>query len=98
MRSGVAVACSLPTPYNVSYSSAMATSDATTSSAAELLGHTLPLHNAQAVNWGRMAGNDAMARVGRGTFQPYAVPGKAAGTQMFSPGSYADSITVVITY
>lgn len=101
--SPASVACTSPTPYNVSLSSGQAHSATETTQisagpTADLLGPALLPASTHAVNWERMAGAYAVAAPGSGSLQPHAVSGPSTGAQQVAPGAYADSVTITITY
>jgi spore coat protein U-like protein len=54
--------------------------------------------SAHNVNWGRSAGAYAMPGTAHGSSHPYASYGQSAGAQHVTPGAFADSVTVTITY
>jgi spore coat protein U-like protein len=101
--SPASVACTSPTPYNVSLSaelvpSAIATTQKTTVSASDSLNHALLLDSAHTVNSGRTAGADTVAGTGSGSFKPNAFYRQAAGAQLVASGAFADSVMVTVTY
>jgi spore coat protein U-like protein len=97
--SAVSVACTIPTPYNVSQSAGRTTgvTGMMIGNASALLEHSLLPQSAH-TKWGRMAGTDTVARTGSGSIQPHAVFIQTAGAGFVAPGVYADTITATITY
>jgi len=98
--SAVSVACTIPTPYNVSRSAGLAASDTQRVAAfAPAPTGDAPLTNsARFIYWGRMAGTNPVAGRGNGASQPYTVSGLTAGTRFVAPGAFADTITVTVSY
>jgi spore coat protein U-like protein len=98
--SAISVACTIPTPYNVSRSAGLAASDTrrVTASAPVLTSDASLTNFARSIYRGRMAGTNPMAGSGNGASQPYTVSGLTAGARFVAPGAYADTITVTVSY
>jgi spore coat protein U-like protein len=96
----VSVACTIPTPYNVSQSAARTTgvTGMMTGQASALLDHSLLPQSAHTTKWGRMAETHTVAGTGTGSIQPDAVLVRTGGAEFVAPGVYADTITTTVTY
>jgi spore coat protein U-like protein len=84
--SAVSVACTISTPYNVSYSAGRTTgvTGIVAAHASALLDHSKLPESAYTTKWRRMAGTDT--RTG------------TAGAGLVAPGEDADTITATVTY
>lgn len=98
--SAVSIACTIPTPYNVSYSAERASrvTRMMTGYASALPDQSLLPQSAHTTKWGWMAWTDIVARTGGGSIQPHAVFVQTAGAEFVAPGAYADTITATVTY
>jgi spore coat protein U-like protein len=103
VATSVSVACTNPTPYNVSYSTELApsvsvTTRKTAGSASDSPGHVPFSDSAHTGIWDRTADAGTVAGTGSGSFQLYAGYGQSARAQHVAPGAFADTVTVTITY
>jgi spore coat protein U-like protein len=98
--SPVAVNCTYLTPYNVSLSTALPSSDIqnTVDISKLLLINTLRLTPARAARRGQFATTDAMPRTGNHFAASHSGYVVALGTRPVASGAFADAITVTVTY
>jgi len=99
----VSVACSNSTPYNVSLSAGLApgatgTIRAMTGSGGALLGYALLANSRGIVNWGQALRNEPVTGSGSGSAPLPAINDQIPAAQYVAPGSYADTISVTVTY
>lgn len=98
----VDVTCTNTTPYNIGLNAGTGTG-ATVSSrkmtaGSTTLNYALYSDSGHATNWGNTVGTDTVTGTGTGASQSLTVYGRIAGSQTSAPGSYADTITVTVTY
>jgi spore coat protein U-like protein len=62
------------------------------------LNYSLFSDSARAVNWGNTVGTDTVAGIGTGSAQTITVYGTIPSNQGNRAGTYADTITVTVTY
>jgi spore coat protein U-like protein len=98
--SAVSVACTISTPYNVSYSSGRTTgvTGMMTGNISALLDHSLLLESPYTAKRGGMAETDTVAGTGRGSIQQRAAVVQTAGSEFVAPGESADTIIAAVTY
>jgi spore coat protein U-like protein len=100
--STIQVTCTNTTPYNIGL-------DAGTGSGATLavrkltsggatINYSLYTSNAYSTVWGITPGTDTVAGTGNGASQSYTVFGRIPAQTTPAPGTYADTITVTVTY
>lgn len=101
--SAISVTCTSSTPYNIGLGAgtspaASVASRQMSGPAASLLRYALMSNSARTLNWGNTAGHDTVAGTGNGSAQLLMVYGQTPAAQAVIPGSYADTITVTVTY
>ena len=101
--SAVSVACSNFVPYNVSLSAAMApgatgTAGRMTGSSFALLGYALTSNHRAIANRPQDLSTDSAAGFGGGSNSLLAIHDQIPAAQYVAPGSYADTISVTVTY
>jgi spore coat protein U-like protein len=100
----ITVTCSLLAPYNIGLavgtngSSVTARKMKITGGGSDLLNYSLFRDAAHLLNWGNTVGTDTLALVGTGLPVGSTVYGNIAAQQNVSVGSYADTITVTVTF
>lgn len=100
--STISVTCTSTTPYQVGLDAGTAggatvTTRKMTFGAAEL-GYALYSDSARTTNWGNTVGTDTVPGTGTGLAQTLTVYGRIPAGSMPTPGAYADTITVTVTY
>ncbi len=101
--STITATCTNTTPYNIGLNAGTATGATVTNRsmtgpAAALLHYSLFSDSARTVNWGNTIGTNTVAKTGSGAAQTLTVYGQVPAGQHVTPGSYADTITVTLTY
>jgi spore coat protein U-like protein len=102
----ISVSCTNTTPYNVglsagSGSGATVTNRLMTNTATgstQTLGYELLSGSYTGTNWGNTAATNYVAGTGSGSAQSLTIYGVVPANQFPTPGSYADSITVSVSY
>jgi spore coat protein U-like protein len=98
----VSVQCTNSTPYTVALNGGnAAASDPTKrkmSKGAETITYGLYQNSARSQPWGSSSGTNTVGGTGTGSSQPLTVYGRVASQTTPSPGSYADSVVVTVTY
>jgi spore coat protein U-like protein len=97
------VTCTNTTTYNVGLdagqsSGATVTNRSMTGPSSALLNYALFSNAGLSINWGNTVGTDTVAGTGSGATQSLTVYGQIPAGQYVAQGSYADTITVTITY
>jgi spore coat protein U-like protein len=100
--STIQVTCTNTTPYNIGLDAGTG-SGATVavrklSSGGATINYSLYTSNAYSTVWGTTVGTDTQAGTGNGSAQSYTVFGRIPPQTSPAPGSYADTITVTVTY
>jgi spore coat protein U-like protein len=101
--STISMTCTNTTSYNVGLSAGTATGATVTNRsmtgpASSLLAYKLFRDSGRTLNWGNALGTDTVAGTGDGITQSLTVYGQIPTAQYPRPGSYADTITAIITY
>jgi spore coat protein U-like protein len=99
----LSITCTNTTPYIVGLSAGVGAGGTTTTRqmtgpGAATLGYQMFRDGALTQNWGNTAGTDTQAGAGNGVAQVLTVYGQIAAGQAVTPGPYADTITVTVTY
>ncbi len=99
----ISVTCTNTTPYDLGLNAgtsagATVTTRAMTGPTNGLLNYSLFRDAARTLNWGDTVGTDTLHVIGSGVAQPSTVYGRIPGAQTPAPGSYADTITVILTF
>lgn len=99
----VTVTCSLLAPYNIGFDtglhgSSVSTREMQLDGETETIGYGLYRDALRTLNWGNTVGTDTLSGVGTGLAIPTAVYGRISAQQNVPVGSYADTITVTVTY
>lgn len=99
----IEVTCANGTTYDVGLDAGLAT-DATVStramtSGADALNYSLYSDAGRSTNWGNTVGTDTVSDTGTGSAQTITVYGRVpSGQETVPTGTYADTITVTVTY
>lgn len=101
--STITATCTNTTTYNVGLnagtgSGATVATRKMTGPSASILNYKLYSDAGYATNWGNTVGTDTVAKTGSGAAQTLTVYGQIPAGQYVTPGSYADTITVTLTY
>ena len=101
--STISATCTNTTPYNIGLNAGTATGATVTNRsmtgpAGALLHYSLFSDSGHTVNWGNTVGTNTVAKTGSGVAQTLTVYGQVPAGQHVTPGSYADTITVTLTY
>ena len=100
----VAVTCSNTTPYNVGFDAGANGGSVTTrkmkggASNTEFVNYSLFTTAARTSNWGNTVGTDTVTGTGNGNAQTVTIYGRVPTQTLGSPGAYADTVTVTVTY
>ena len=100
--STITVTCSNSTTYTVGLGVGLATGATVTTrqmqNGAALLNYGLFSNGTWTTNWGNTSGTNWVSGTGNGAAQPLTVYGQIPAAQYVTPGSYADTIAVTVTY
>jgi len=98
----VAVQCTSSTPYTVALNGGNAGAGDPTqrkmAKGAETITYGLYQNSARSQPWGSSSGTNTVGGTGTGSSQPLTVYGRVASQTTPSPGAYADSVIVTVTY
>lgn len=98
----VAVTCSSGTSYEIGLDAGLGTGATVTtrkmSNGGNTLNYSLYTDAAHTTVWGETASVDTVASTGTGSAQNFTVYGLIAASQVVATGSYADTITVTVTF
>jgi len=101
--SSIVVQCTNGTAYNIGLNEGLG-SGATTSSrkmtgpGAATIGYSLYTDTSRSSIWGNTVGSNTVSSNGTGSAQTYTVYGRVSAQTTPAPGSYADTVTVTLTY
>lgn len=101
--SNLVVQCTNGTSYNIGLDNGIG-SGATTAARkmtgpnSETIAYSLFTDSARSTVWGNTIGTNTKAAIGSGAAQTYTVYGRVAPQNSPTPGSYADTVTVTLTY
>jgi spore coat protein U-like protein len=100
--STIQVTCTNTTPYNIGLNAGTGTGATVAvrklTSGANTVNYTLYSNSGRTTVWGNTVGTDTVAATGNGAAQNYTVYGRIPAQTTPAPGSYADTITVTVTY
>lgn len=100
--STITVQCTNTTPYNVGLSAGVGpgatVSSRKMSNGAATVGYALYSDAGRTMNWGATVGTDTVSATGNGAAQPFTVYGRVPAQTTPAAGSYADTITVTVSY
>jgi spore coat protein U-like protein len=101
--STISATCTNSTPYNIGLNAGTATGATVTKRSmigpsASLLNYKLFSDSGHTTNWGNTVGTDTVSKTGSGAAQSLTVYGQVPAAQYVTPGSYADTIIVTLTY
>ena len=101
--STISVACTNTTPYDVGLNAGTSTGATVTTRhmtgpSSALLAYNLFSDASRTVNWGNTVGTDTVHVIGTGAAQSLTVYGEVPSGQRPTPGAYADTITVTVTF
>jgi len=100
----VAVQCTNSTPYDIGLDGGTTTGGTTTtrllhnSSTNENVQYKLYSDSGHSTNWGNTVSTDTVHATGNGASQSYTIYGRIPPQNTPTPGSYADVVTVTVTY
>lgn len=99
----VSVTCSLAAPYNIGLNAGLhgvsvSARQMQISGGTDKLDYRLSQDATHLINWGNTVGTDTVAGTGTGLAVPTTVFGRIAAGQNARVGSYADTITVTVTF
>lgn len=101
-QSTITVTCTNSTTYTVGLGPGLATSATVTTrqmqNGSALLNYGLFSNGTWATNWGNTSGTNWVSGTGNGSGQAITVYGQIPAGQYVTPGSYADTIAVTVTY
>jgi spore coat protein U-like protein len=101
--STISATCTNTTPYNIGLNAGTATGATVTNRsmtgpAASLLHYKLFSDSGHTTNWGNTVGTNTVPKTGSGAVQTLTIYGQVPAGQYVTPGGYADTITVTLTY
>jgi spore coat protein U-like protein len=100
--STIQVTCTNTTPYNIGLDAGVGTGATVAvrklTSGGATINYSLYTSNAYSTVWGNTVGTDTQTGTGNGSAQSYTVFGRIPPQTSPAPGSYADTITVTVTY
>jgi spore coat protein U-like protein len=100
--STIQVTCSNTTPYNIGLDAGTGTGATVATrkltSGANTVNYTLYSDTGRTTVWGNTVATDTVAATGTGAAQNYTVYGRIPTQSTPAPGTYADTITVTVTY
>lgn len=98
----IGVTCTNTTTYNVGFDAGQTSGAGVSTRQMRYLSNTLPYslysNAAMTSNWGQTIGTDTVAGVGAGTAQTLMVYGRIAAGLRVTPGSYGDTVVVIVGY
>jgi spore coat protein U-like protein len=100
----VAVQCTDTTPFDIGLDAGTTTGGSTTTrkllntGSAATVNYTLWQDSNHSVNWGNLVGTDTKTITGDGASHGYTVYGRIPAQTTPAPGTYADTVTVTVTY
>jgi spore coat protein U-like protein len=102
--STIAVQCTNSTPFNIGLDSGATTGADTTTrkllntGSSATVNYKLFTESTHTTNWGNVAGTDTLSDTGTGASVNYTVYGRIPPQTTPAPGTYADTVTVTVTY
>ena len=100
--STIQVTCTNTTPYNIGLNAGTGTGATVATrkmtSGANTVNYTLYSNSGRTTVWGNTVSTDTVAGTGNGSTQSYTVYGRVPAQTSPVPGTYADTITVTVTY
>lgn len=101
--STIAVQCTNTTPFNIGLNEGANGSSVTTrkllnTGSAATVNYSLYSDTNHALNWGKTIGTDTVGDTGTGASVNYTVYGRIPPQTTPAPGTYADVVTVTVTY
>jgi len=101
--STIQVTCSNTTPFNIGLDKGANGSSVTTrlmkgGPSNETISYSLCSDSGRATNWGNTVGTDTVSSTGVGSSQSFTVYGRIPPQTTPTPGTYTDTITVMVTY
>jgi spore coat protein U-like protein len=100
--STIQVQCTNTTPYNIGLDAGLGTGATVAvrkmTSGAATVNYTLYSDSGRTTIWGTTIGTNTVAATGNGAAQSYTVFGRIPAQTTPAPGSYADTVTVTVTY
>jgi spore coat protein U-like protein len=100
--STVQVQCTNTTPYNIGLDAGTATGATVTTrkmtNGSATVSYALYSDSGRATNWGNTVGTDTVSSTGTGAAQSFTVYGRVPAQVTPAPATYADTITVTVSY
>ena len=100
--STIAVQCTNTTPYNIGLDAGTGTGATVAvrkmTSGGTTVNYTLYSDSGRTTVWGTTIGTNTVAATGSGAAQSYTVYGRIPAQTTPAPGTYADTVTVTVTY
>jgi spore coat protein U-like protein len=100
----VAVQCTDTTPFDIGLDTGTTTGGTTTTrkllnnSSSATVNYKLYQDSGHATNWGNLVGTDTANKTGDGASHAYTIYGRIPPQTTPAPGTYADTVTVTVTY
>ena len=99
----VSVLCTNLAPYNVGLDAGQFGTGVTARKmqggpSSEKIFYSLSVNAARSANWGNTIGVDAVGATGTGTAQTFTIYGRVPPQATPTPGAYADTVTMTVTY
>jgi spore coat protein U-like protein len=100
----IGVQCTNTTPYNVGLDAGTTVGGSTTTrlllnaSTSETIQYKLYTNSGHTTNWGNAVGTDTVSGTGTGSTQSFTIYGRVPPQATPTPGAYADTVTVTVTY
>jgi spore coat protein U-like protein len=96
------VQCTNTTPYNIGLNAGTGSGASVTNrkmtSGGSTINYSLYSDSGRTTNWGNTVGTDTVASTGNGAAQSFTVYGRVPPQTTPAPATYADTITVTVTY
>jgi spore coat protein U-like protein len=101
-QTSISVQCTNTTPYNIGLNAGTAPSATVTTrsmqNGAALVNYSLYRDAGRTLNWGNTVGTDTLSGTGTGAAVAHTVYGRVPPQTTPAAGSYADTVTVTVTY
>jgi spore coat protein U-like protein len=100
----IGVQCTNTTPYNVGLDAGTTAGGSTATrllfnaTTSETIQYKLYTNSGRTTNWGNAVGTDTVGGTGTGSSQPFTIYGRVPPQSTPTPGNYADTVTVTVTY
>jgi spore coat protein U-like protein len=100
----IAVQCTNSTPYDIGLDkgttsgASITTRKLLNTASSATVNYQLFSEGTYTTNWGDVVGTSTLSKIGNGASQPYTVYGRIPAQTTPVPGTYADTVTVTVTY